>query len=88
MAGGGIEGVLRGLEDGAPPAGLVTVCHDLTEITRQALIDGRVDLVISHPLEWMADLLVEAMAASLCSRDNRGVVQQILPFQTYTVANV
>lgn len=88
LAGGGIEGVIQGLIDGGAPAGLITICHDLTEITRRALIEERINMVISHPLEWMASRLVQAMGEAIRSKNNRGAVQLVLPFTTYTAANV
>ncbi|AEK60180.1 LacI family DNA-binding transcriptional regulator [Collimonas fungivorans] len=88
VAGGGIEGVIQALQEGDGPPGLVTVCPDLTEITRQALIDGRVDMVISHPQEWMARRLVEVMSDAICAKGTKDSVQSILPFTTYTAANV
>lgn len=86
VAGGGIEGVLDALRQAAPQ-GLVTICHDLTDITRQALLDGHADVVLSHPREWMARRLCEAMATALGGSAQERV-QGILPFTTYTVANV
>lgn len=88
VAGGGIEGVIQGLNEGEAPAGLVTICHDLTEVTRQALIEGRVDMVISHPQEWMASRLLDVMGEAIRTKGNRGAVQSVLPFTTYTAANV
>lgn len=88
VAGGGIEGVIQGLKEGDPPAGLITICLDLTEITRQALIDGRVDMVISNPQEWLASRLVEGMTEAVSGKGAKGSVQIILPFTTYTAANV
>lgn len=90
IAGGGIEGVLQGLTQLRPtPSGaLVTVGLDLTEITRQGLIDGQLDMVISHPQEWMASRLVEEMVAAIQGRHSKGSLQTILPFTAYTLGNV
>lgn len=87
VAGGGVEGVIEGLQSSRPP-GLVTVCHDLTEVTRQALIDGVVTLAISHPYAWMARRLCQLMSDTLLARAERGKAQELLPFITYTAANV
>lgn len=69
VAGGGIEGVIDALRD-TPQAQLVTVCHDLTDITRQALLDGSVTAVLSHPLPAMARALCDAMQLALDSRSS------------------
>lgn len=87
VAGGGVEGVIEGVQSSRPP-GLVTVCHDLTDITRQALIDGVVTLVISHPHAWMARRLCQAMSDTVLAKADRSKVQDLLPFITYTAANV
>lgn len=87
VAGGGIEGVLEALRE-QRPAGLVTVCHDLTDITRQALNDDLVSMVLSHPLEWLSARLVDSMSSVLRDKPARGPTQTILPFTTYTAANV
>ncbi len=81
VAGGGIEGVLDALKQAAPK-GLVTICHDLTDTTRQALLEGHAHVVLSHPREAMAQQLCAAMAHA------GGTRQQLLPFLAYTVANV
>ncbi|MEY5098486.1 MAG: hypothetical protein RJA36_1205 [Pseudomonadota bacterium] len=87
VAGGGVEGVLEALAE-APQPHLVNVCHDLTAVTRQALIDGRVAVVLSHPREGMAARLCELMLAALRAPQQGGKVQAVLPFEIYTAANV
>lgn len=87
VAGGGVEGVIEGLQSSGPP-GLVTVCHDLTDVTRQALVDGVVTLVISHPYAWMAKRLCQLMSEALLAKAERGKAQDLLPFMVYTSANV
>ncbi|MFM2054417.1 MAG: hypothetical protein RL456_2454 [Pseudomonadota bacterium] len=89
VAGGGIEGVIEALRAEAGRHGrIVTVCHDLTEVTRQALIDGTVDLVISHPLDWMAARLVATMRRAVQGGRGTEPVQVVVPFVTHTAASV
>lgn len=85
VAGGGVEGVLEALREAAVP-GLTVVCHDLTDITRRALQEGLVTVVLSHPREAMARQAVERMAR--CVLGGRELPAQPLPFYTYTAANV
>ncbi len=88
VAGGGVEGVIEALREVDRPE-LVTVCHDLTEVTRQALLDGCVTTVLSHPREWMATRLCEQMVAAVRQTPQNGAkVQALLPFLHYTAANV
>lgn len=69
-------------------SGLVTVCHDLTEVTRQALRDGRATVVLSHPRDWIAARVVQDMLDALADGAPKGKVQTLLPFTTWTAANV
>lgn len=87
VAGGGIEGVLEALRS-QRQAGLISVCHDLTDITRPALGEALLSMVLSHPLDWMSSRLVDTMLAALQSRPARSRLQTILPCQVYTPANI
>jgi LacI family transcriptional regulator len=86
VAGGGIEGVVQALQETRRP-GLVTVCHDLTEVTQEALNDGRVTMVLSHPRDWIAARVVQDMIDALDVQAPAGRIQTLLPFTTYTAAN-
>ncbi|WP_175882584.1 LacI family DNA-binding transcriptional regulator [Burkholderia sp. BCC0044] len=88
VAGGGIEGVIQALYDASASQELITVCGELTQITRQALIDGRVNMVLSHPRDWVATRLVETMCAIAQDQHPKGTTQTVLPFITYTAASV
>ncbi|MDH2434065.1 LacI family DNA-binding transcriptional regulator [Pokkaliibacter sp. MBI-7] len=85
LAGGGIEGVLQALRD-HPSRKLVTICHDLTDLTREALARGEVDVVLAHPLEQMAIRLLTTMKDTVVHK-RRGLLQYTLPFLTYTATN-
>ena len=49
VAGGGTEGVIRALRDEQAGGRIVAVCNELTAMTRAALIDGTVDLLLATP---------------------------------------
>jgi LacI family transcriptional regulator len=88
VAGGGVEGVIQALRDEGAFARVVAVGLDLTDVTRSALIDGVMRLVLSHPIERVAATVVEAMARAV-ERDGQGPAQQILlPFDVFTPENV
>lgn len=87
VAGGGVEGVIDALRESARPD-LIVVCHDLTEVTRQAVLDGCVTVLLSHPGEWMATRLCEAMVAAVRAPQAGGKLQATLPFLVHTPANV
>jgi len=87
-AGGGVEGVIAALREMTTPGQLVTVCNELTEQTRSALIDGVVDLVIAHRCEELAVKAVETMANVLAGRANQAPTQWQLPFDIFISENV
>jgi len=73
LAGGGALGVLQALR-ATRARGLatpVTVCHDLTPVTRLALQEGIVQAVLSHPLPEMARATIELMADALQAQRDR-----------------
>jgi LacI family transcriptional regulator len=88
VAGGGIEGVVEALREDISSERIVTICHDLTEPTRAGLIDGVVDLVISHPLAALAERTVAAMARALGSASTDGPNEILLPFDLSIAENV
>ncbi|WKN21859.1 LacI family DNA-binding transcriptional regulator [Azotobacter vinelandii] len=81
VGGGGIEGVLRALREqrGARP---VVVCHDLTPVTRAALNDGIVQVVLSHPLAELARSAVDLLVEAATGREAAPALpKRILPIQ-------
>ncbi len=85
VAGSGVEGVLRALEAESVPvsAGVVGVGHEYTPGTRQGLLSGRLQAVLSHPTEEISRKLVAAMAARITQKDT-GFQQVVVPFTTHT----
>ena len=73
---------------GLQGAGLVTVGNELTEQTRSALVDGIVDLVISHPRDALAARTVDVMVEALEQGIGESPIQHLLPFEIYLSENV
>jgi LacI family transcriptional regulator len=72
VCGGGQDGLIRALRDERAGRRIVAVCNELTPMSRAALIDGTVDLVLAHPVPQMARRLVDMMAkASLAAEPSR-----------------
>ncbi len=88
VAGGGIEGVIAALEEAGMQDRITTIGLDLTEITKKALIDGTLDLVLSHPRERIAEAAVETMAAALANGRSEPPSEILVPFEIYTPENV
>lgn len=88
VAGGGVEGVIRALREENAGERVVTIGLDLTDVTRSALIDGALRLVLSHPLRPLAETLVEAMARAVERDRPEPARQMLLPFDVHTPENV
>jgi LacI family transcriptional regulator len=88
VTGGGISGVCGALRTSGLEKRIFTVGLDLTEVTRSALLDGTLNLVISHPLQAMAQ---EAIAAMIRAHDGGPEFPPqsiMLPFEIYTPENL
>ncbi|MFJ4142866.1 LacI family DNA-binding transcriptional regulator [Pseudomonas sp. NPDC089734] len=75
VAGGGIEGVIKALSElkarhARRPA---VVCHDLTPVTRSALCDGVVQVVLSHPVTALAQAAIGAMIEAVIAPSDMSV---------------
>ena len=81
---GGVEGVIRALRETGRHREIVTICHEVTDITRRALIDNVIQLLVAHPLEHMARTLMEAVLEDLPGSAR----QWVLPFNLLTAENV
>ncbi|WP_454254039.1 LacI family DNA-binding transcriptional regulator [Pseudomonas sp. Marseille-Q7302] len=81
VAGGGIEGVIRALEElrSIKIKLPIVVCHDLTPVTRAALTQGLVQAVISHPVETLARRAIDALVTSALEKEQPGY--NLLPLQ-------
>jgi LacI family transcriptional regulator len=90
IAGGGKSGVLRGLrEDASGLAKTVSVVGlDLTPEARSGLLDGVVDVILSHPIKLLAETTVELLASATSGQANGEPVQRLLPFEIYTPENL
>jgi len=92
MAGGGIEGVVEALKASSRPPELVVVGHSLTDLTRTAIIDGHIQMVLTQSSRWMAHSLLDvATQVRGAVRAGHALTQTVaaqLPMETYTQANV
>ena len=60
------------------------ICFD---VTRAALLDGMMTLVIAHPLDRLAREAVEAMVTA-CASPNGANLTRIVPFDLFTRENL
>mgnify|MGYP002084923226 CR=1 FL=1 len=88
VAGGGMEGVIRAVRDEGMTGRIVVVCNELKPETREALVDGTVDMVLSTPIPMLAARVVEAMIGVLGRSAIEGVRQIFVPAELYISENV
>lgn len=86
VSGGGISGALAALRSSGRAGSMVVVGYDLTEVTRAALLDGTMTLVISHPLSRLARDAIDGMIRA-CANPGRNQTC-IAPFDIYTRENL
>ncbi|WP_440058118.1 LacI family DNA-binding transcriptional regulator [Pseudomonas fragariae (ex Marin et al. 2024)] len=82
VAGGGIAGVLRALQEHqAQKARLpVVVCHDLTPLTRDGLNAALVHAVLSHPVAIVAHHALAELVEAITTTD-RPMTRLLMPIQ-------
>ena len=89
---GGVEGVLQALRESGRAGQIVVVGHDLTDCTRQGLVDGTVDVMISMRREEVAKALMDLMGqATPLSPEVTGsgaATSVVLPFDLTTAENI
>ena len=61
---------------------------DLTPEARSGLLDGVVDVILSHPIKSLAETTVELLASVTTGQMNGQLVQRLLPFEIYTPENL
>lgn len=88
VSGGGISGVLTAINDLQISDQVVVICYELTDVTRKALIDGTLNIVISHPLERLAEEAMTALIESRKGEIGKLPVRTLLPFDIFTPENI
>ena len=90
IAGGGKSGVLRALREDASgiAKNLTVIATDLTPEARVGLIDGVVQLVLSHPMKALTEATIDLMVEATSGSAPLAAVQRILPFEVYTPENL
>lgn len=86
ISGGGISGALAALRASGKAGQMVVVGYDLTEVTRAALLDGTMTLVISHPLARLARDAIDGMVRAAANPASNQT--SIAPFEIYTRENI
>lgn len=88
VSGGGISGALAALRRTGKAGKITAVGYDLFDVTRAALLDGALTMVISHPLNRLAREALEAMAIACSPIVASANLTRIVPFKLYTRENL
>jgi LacI family transcriptional regulator len=86
VSGGGISGAVAALRGSGRAGSVVVVGYDLMDVTRAALLDGTMNLVISHPLSRLAREAVDGMVRA-CAQPGSNQTS-IVPFEIFTRENL
>ncbi|SEM40733.1 transcriptional regulator, LacI family [Gemmobacter aquatilis] len=88
VSGGGISGALAALRGLGRAGQIVTVGYDLFDVTRMALLDGTMTLVISHALDRLAREALDVMIKACAAPASGANLTRIVPFELYTRENL
>jgi LacI family transcriptional regulator len=85
---GCVEGVIRALRETGRHREIVTVCHEVTDVTRAALIDNVIQVVVAHPLAETARTLVNALTGMHSDEQHGASPQWTVPVSVLTSENI
>jgi len=89
---GGRLGAMEALREAGRQHDIVVVCHELLESTREGLVDGTLDMVMSLPRTATARALLELMSQPALQAATAAVgglaTNRLLPFDLVTAENV
>lgn len=88
ISGGGISGAMAALRTCGAAGKIIAVGYELMDTTRAGLLDGTLTMVISHPLQRLAEATVAGMVKATVAEAGAGKQTVILPFDIYTRENI
>jgi LacI family transcriptional regulator len=88
ISGGGISGAVAALRDSGRSQDIIAVGYDLMDITKTALLDGTLNLLISHPMTRLGEAAIAAMIQSFDGGADFPPASISLPFDIYTSENL
>ena len=83
-AGGGMEGAISAIRDLRPAGGVTLIVNELTDETRQALLDRTVSIVMGTPLPALCNELVAMLIHTAENGMAETPGQRFLPFDLLT----
>ncbi|MFD1981499.1 LacI family DNA-binding transcriptional regulator [Mesorhizobium newzealandense] len=88
VSGGGITGVMAAVRASGWAGKLVVVGYELMDVTRAALLDGTLTLVIAHPLRRLAAATVDSMIRAVKGSADPSSYTSVVPFEIFTKENI
>lgn len=88
ISGGGISGAMNALRLTGKAGHIAAVGYELMDITRAGLLDGTLTLVISHPLQRLAQETIAGMIRATGLPPDSARQTVILPFDIHTRENI
>lgn len=86
VAGGGAAGLVRAVRDAGAGSRLVCICNELTPLTRSALLDGTLAMLLATPVTALARRTVEAMEQAVAGPAGR--LEVLLPAELLVAENL
>jgi LacI family transcriptional regulator len=83
VAGGGMEGAVAAMRKLPPELRPVMICNELTPLSRAALADKTITMVINTPLRAISREVVRMMAQTLSAKKIGRVTDGFLPFEIF-----
>jgi ABC-type sugar transport system substrate-binding protein len=79
-------GVLEALKAARRSPAVVTVGHEITEHTRNGLMDSNLTLVLAHPIPRLASEAIAQMRRDITT--GLGLSKRLIGFDIYTPENI
>lgn len=78
MAGGGVDGIVDALKN-FPDRKITLISTEISESTHLDLVNGHVDVALSHPLREVAEQTIRALEASTSTAEHSGPIAHTVP---------
>jgi LacI family transcriptional regulator len=88
ISGGGMSGALNALRLTGKAGKIIAVGYELMDNTRAGLLDGTLTMVISHPLQRLAQETINGMIRAACASADASRQTVVLPFDLYPRENI
>ena len=88
ISGGGISGAIAALRDSDRAGKIVAIGYELMGVTKSALMDRTLTMVIAHPLQRLAKETISAIVRAKSAGEGIAPQTVQLPFDIYTPENL